>query len=90
MKKKCITISFFSFLLATASIFMGFYKLFFYENSDEWYKEKINVYVRGDAYNYIINAGQATAYFTLATSFVVLGIGLLIYSKVSKNIDHNN
>lgn len=34
-----------------------------------------NSYVGGDAYNLIINASKATAYFVLASFFVLLSIG---------------
>lgn len=76
-----LSIAFIAFLIA------GFNKLHVYENpsSDDEYAflsdeeaEAKNAYVGGDAYNYIINAGQATAYFVLAgfslLSAIALGI----------------
>lgn len=60
---------------------LGFYKMFIYENSDY---DCINAYVGGDAYNYIINSNYATAYFVLATLFMILGIGMLIIYNIRK------
>lgn len=70
---------------AAAVIFLctGFYKMYVYENPDSESEFLIddedyaNAYVGGDAYNYIINAGKATANFTLAIFFLILGFGTL-------------
>jgi len=55
---------------------------YLFEESDE---EVINAYVGGDAYNYIINASQATGYFVLSGFFFVsallLGIWMSIMTK---------
>ena len=69
-----------------AIIFMciGFHKLWFYENPE--YGTKINAYVGGDAYNYIINAGKATAYFVTSLAFMAsafISISLKHYKHVS-------
>lgn len=61
----------FSYVLSAISLGIGLYKLFVYENSE--YGSKINAYVGGDAYNYIINSNYATAYFVLALFFVTFG-----------------
>lgn len=37
-----------------------------------------HAYVGGDAYNYLINSSQATAFFVLTTMFALLGVGFLI------------
>jgi hypothetical protein len=60
-----------SFMISAWFMGCGFYKIFFYSNSD--YSTGTNVYVGGDAYNYIINSGRATGYFVLALMFVVIG-----------------
>ena len=54
-----------------------------YENPESSYREHVNAYVGGDAYNYIINGTHATAFFVLTTMFVLAAIGLLIIHYVS-------
>lgn len=54
---------------------IGLYKLLFYENTDY---NLVNAYVGGDAYNYIINTGYATACFVLSSMFILSAIGLII------------
>lgn len=68
----------FSLVASIASALMGFYKMYIYDNPDSYYATKINVYVGGDAYNYIINAGYATAFFTLASLFMIAAIGCMV------------
>lgn len=71
-------------LLGTAiSIGMGFYKMLVYSEGEVLfnpyrYIEPVNYYVGADAYNLIINAGYATAYFTLAAVFMIASVGCLI------------
>ena len=47
-----------SFGISLIFIGLGFYKMFVYEMSDLSYVKDKNVYVGGDAYNYIINADR--------------------------------
>lgn len=54
------------FILSMVTLGIGINKLTVYVNSDEWQTDLKNAYVGGDAYNYIINAGYATAYFVLS------------------------
>lgn len=70
--------------LAIASLIplvTGFYKLFAYENGESYPYDMVNAYVGGDAYNYIINANYATAYFVLAGILLLgaLGCGVLMH-----------
>lgn len=44
--------------------------------------EGINVHVGGDAYNYIINANQATGFFIIALIFAVVGSTSLIVNTI--------
>lgn len=74
--------AYFAYLITTICIGMGLYKLFVYSNVEGFEDTAQNAYVGGDAYNYIINAGQATAYFTLGIIFVILGSGMLILDKM--------
>lgn len=68
------------YLVAIVFIGIGFHKILAYENS-EYSLSKINVYVGGDAYNYIINSSYAIAYFVLALLFVVLASSILVIEK---------
>ncbi|MBS2970376.1 hypothetical protein J9317_16640 [Metabacillus sp. KIGAM252] len=72
-----------SFILSALFLFVGAYKLYAYSNSD--LGEPVNAYVEGDAYNFIINAGQSTAYFVLALIFVVLGCTFLICNQLKES-----
>ena len=73
-----------SFVVALIFICIGFYKLLVYENGEDL-SEPVNALVGGDAYNYIINAGHATAYFVLALIFVVLGCTFFICNHLLLN-----
>lgn len=66
-----------SYLLALGCMAMGFYKMYFYRVSV--FVKSINCYVGGDAYNYVINANYAGAWFVLAVLFVIVGLTILIY-----------
>ena len=69
-----------SFFLSLVCVCMGFYKMYVYDEYDY-----INAYVGGDAYNYIINGTYATAFFVLATMFMIGAIGCVIIYYLSKN-----
>lgn len=60
---------------------IGFHKMFMYRNSEYYPSNNVNVYVNGDAYNYIINANYATGFFVLAGIMIMiaLGCGVLWY-----------
>jgi hypothetical protein len=64
----------------------GFWKLFMYELPSKYSLDDkgINAYVEGDAYNYIINSGRATAYFVLALLFFVIGTTPIILQKIGE------
>lgn len=71
-----------SYLISCTWAFIGFYKLFYY-NSGEYYGDPVNAYVGGDAYNFIINANYATAYFVLALIGIVLGSTFAIVKAIN-------
>jgi hypothetical protein len=71
-----------SYMLAIISIGIGFYKMYVYNLGDTYPYEPRNAYVGGDAYNYIINAGYAEAFFILALIFVLLGSTLAIIKAI--------
>ncbi|GGI18470.1 hypothetical protein [Gottfriedia solisilvae] len=68
------------FVLAFVCMLLGSYKLFVYD-SGEYSDESKNAYVGGDAYNYIINAGQSTAYFVMTGVFSMLGLGFFYIAR---------
>jgi len=57
----------------------GFYKLWAYNDSTY---SLANVYVGGDAYNYIINSNLATAYFPVALLFTLIALGFLLIGTI--------
>lgn len=84
MKLKAIGIL--SYLLSLWFIFKGFDKMYNYYNpsaNEMLSNHAVNAYVGGDAYNYIINAGYATAYFVLALLFVVVGSTCFICKAIN-------
>ena len=58
-------------ILFFVAIGIGFHKMLVYEYSEIFKSENVNVYVGGDAYNYIINAEKTVAWF-------VFGFGSLL------------
>lgn len=72
------------FWVSGAPLGMGLYKMFIYGN-DEQSKSYVNVYVGGDAYNYIINSNLATAYFVLFGAFFIGGVILAVADALLKH-----
>ncbi|WPK11018.1 hypothetical protein R6U77_14130 [Lysinibacillus louembei] len=71
--------------------------MLFYSNPEEYsYRDSQNAWVGGDAYNYIINAAQATAFFVLFAAFflafILIRIGLKLQSvdKPTTNINFDD
>ncbi|HLR34175.1 MAG TPA: hypothetical protein VK071_02475 [Tissierellales bacterium] len=52
--------------------------MFVYKNWNSAVLESKNAYVGGDAYNYIINAGLATAWFVLAGVCAIIGLAFVV------------
>lgn len=76
-----------SYIIAAVFLCIGFYKMLVYEGSSSGtysYDPGVNAYVGGDAYNYIINANYATAYFTLAIFCAVIGLTFIIAGHLGK------
>lgn len=71
------------FIISIIPFYKGYDKMTNYYSSDTFYSLNRNAYVGGDAYNYIINAGYATAFFVLSVGFALLGIGFLIVYYIS-------
>lgn len=83
-----------SLILSIIFLIIGFYRLLFYSNPEEYsYRDPQNAWVGGDAYNYIINAAQATAFFVLFAAFflafVIIRIGLKLQNadKPASNVN---
>lgn len=74
------------FLIILAIVFfcLGFFKMVVYENS-----LGINVYVNGDAYNYIINANYFTGFSVLGGSCLIGGILLIVAGKNSSSLNND-
>lgn len=73
--------------LASILVASGFYRLWVYTSPEDTvygYTSGVNAVVGGDAYNYMINATTAVAYFVAALVFVVIASSLLIM-KTRKN-----
>jgi len=80
-----------SFILAGVMVYEGVDKIINYYNSENYPILNENVYVGGDAYNFIINSNYATGYYVLALIEVVSGFGFLILGYLSKiNEIHKN
>ena len=82
-KKICLwsVLAAISFVCSLFTFFKGIDKMTNYYNGKY---EQVNVYVGGDAYNYIINGNYATGFFVLTTMFVLAAIGLMILHYVSR------
>lgn len=74
-----------SYICTTICIAMGFYKMFVYKNSKVLTSLNKNAYVGGDAYNYIINSGYATAWFMLAGVCAIIGLTFVIAKLLDKS-----
>jgi hypothetical protein len=82
-----ISIYLFYFISVIFSV-IGFYKLWVYESpEDSIYGSSmgVNAVVGGDAYNFMINATTAVAYFLVALIFVVIASSLLIAKSIRDN-----
>lgn len=78
---------YFSYLLYGISVIfigMGLHRLFVYENSDSYSGRKINTPIGEESFDYIINAGQATAFFVVATLLVIVAGTLMIIDKMNE------
>lgn len=77
------SLSIISFILSVFFAYKGFNKMFVYNNPENSLLDHKNVYVGGDAYNYIINSNFSTSYFILALIFVILGSLFLLLIHLS-------
>jgi hypothetical protein len=70
-----------SAVTAVFPLIIGFNKLLAYDNGEYYPYVPVNAYVGGDAYNFIINANYASAYFILAGTLILsaIGCGILWY-----------
>lgn len=80
-------------LIIAAVVFfgMGMYKLNVYDNGESYRSDgPKNAYVGGDAYNFIINSGQATAYFVLSAGLVIAGFIAMAVATMSDAIERQD
>lgn len=73
----------FMFFLSFIPLYKGYDKMTNYYSSNVYSSLNKNAYVGGDAYNYIINAEYATAFFVLSIGLALLGLGFLIVYYLS-------
>ena len=66
------------YIMSAIFVVTGFFKILVYDGD-------VNAYVGGDAYNIIINATYAAAYFVLATMFVIMALGFNIIKILNDN-----
>lgn len=64
-----------SFTISVANVLFALYQLYA-DDSD------INLYVGGDAYNYIISSNHATGYFILGLIFAISGFTMMIINEI--------
>lgn len=69
-----------AYILTVVMAFEGYAKMNFYDPDSG-----INAYVGGDAYNYIINAQYATAYFILAGCSAIVGTLFLLINHIKEH-----
>ncbi|EON70371.1 hypothetical protein [Lysinibacillus sphaericus] len=76
-----------SLVLSIIFFCIGFYRLVFYSNPESFDRDSSNAWVGGDAYNYIINGTQATAYFVLFAAFFIAFVLLKIALEMQETIE---
>ena len=70
------------YFLSVVMAYKGFQKILVYDSDSG-----VNAYVGGDAYNYIINSGYATAFFVLAGTFAIMAtLFIVIRYLAGKNV----
>lgn len=75
------------FVLSGIMLYQGYDKMNNYYNPESVLLDSVNAYVGGDAYNYIINGTYATAYYTLASGFLISGLLCVISGIIVSTID---
>ena len=78
--------AFISYTLSFVSAWVSLYKLWVYKSEDD-FESKVNCYVGGDAYNYIINGTHATVYMLLSILFTLIASVILIIFYLKKSIE---
>lgn len=68
--------AFILYTLSFVSACVSLFKLWVYRSED--FSSKVNYYVGGDAYNYIINGTHATVYMLLSILFTLIASVILI------------
>lgn len=75
------------FFVSGIMFYKGYDKMTNYYNPDSYLLDSVNVYVGGDAYNYIINGTYSTSFFTLASGFMISGFLCIIGGMLIKVIN---
>lgn len=79
------------YMVAIGTFYKGYDKMHHYYKKSENYSssEDVNVYVGGDAYNYIINGNYSTAYYTLTAGLIISGTIFVCSSVVTGKLEEN-
>ena len=76
-----------SFAGSAITLWLGFDKMLNYVNDEQFWADPHNMYVGGDAYNYIINGNYATGFFVLTAMLALMGVGFIALYYLSKMCD---
>ena len=76
-----------SFAGSAITLWFGFDKMLNYVNDEHFWADPHNMYVGGDAYNYIINGNYATGFFVLTAMLALMGVGFIALYYLSKMCD---
>lgn len=76
------------FIIAGIMLYKGYDKMTNYSNPEDSYRDSVNAYVGGDAYNYIINGNYATGFFVLAVGSAISGFICLGTSMIMETINN--
>ena len=79
-----------TFLAGSYFCYEGYDKKNHYENSEYSWRENINAYVGGDAYNYIINSNYYTGYNVLGIGCFLISLLGLTGSAILGRLDESN
>ena len=73
------------FIVSSFFLYKGYDKMTNYKNpsdSSPFSDDRINAYVGGDAYNYIINGNYAISFFVVALFFLLIGLAMIFLREI--------
>jgi hypothetical protein len=84
----CVLVALVLFIVSGVFFYQAYDKYANYSNSEYSWSTQHNVYVGGDAYNYIINAGYFSAFSTLGGICVLAGMILMATALILTGMSH--